>query len=129
MTLYEKGARFERLLVHKFQENGWISFRAAGSGTIKYIIPDVIAIKGNKVLMVECKSTKKESISLKEPILNLKEILHISEFEIYLAVKFNRQDPRFYKIQDLLKKENFTISISEQYKTFDEIVGEQRTLV
>ncbi len=29
---------------------------------------------------------------------------------------------------DLLKKENFTISISEKYKTFDEIVGEQRTL-
>ncbi|MEM2918536.1 MAG: Holliday junction resolvase Hjc [Candidatus Altiarchaeota archaeon] len=122
MTLYEKGARFERFLVNKFHENGWISFRSAGSGIMKFIIPDIIAIKGRKVLMIECKTTKKRGISLKETILELKKILPISEFDIYIAVKFNRKEPRFYKIQDLLKKKNFTISINDEYKVFEEII-------
>jgi len=122
MSFYEKGARFERSLVHKFQENGWISFRAAGSGTIKYIIPDIIAIKEDKVLMVECKSTKKRSISLKETMLNLKKILPISKFDIYIAVKFNRQEPRFYNVKNLLKKKNYTISLKDEYIEFLDVI-------
>ncbi len=128
MSRYEKGAKFERELVGKFQEQGWIALRAAGSGTVKFIIPDVVAIKNDKVILIECKSTKKEKLSLKEAILSLKKIKHLSQAKIYLAVKFHREKPRFYPLEKLLQKKNFTISIKDNYLTFDKILGIQSSL-
>ena len=50
MTKYEKGASFERELVHRFRNSGWAAVRAAGSGTIAVLVPDIIAIKNNDVI-------------------------------------------------------------------------------
>ena len=129
MSHYEKGAKFERELVTKFQERGWMSLRAAGSGTIKYTIPDVVAIKGEKIILIECKSTKKASLSLKTPILSLKKILPISKkAQIFLAVKFLREKARFFPLRKLLRKKNFSISLIDDYLTFEEILGVQTSL-
>jgi Holliday junction resolvase len=121
---YEKGANFERALVEKFQKEGFIAMRAAGSGTIKFVIPDVVAIKGEKIFLIECKTTKKKSLSLKEPILSLKKILPISrKAKIFLAVKFPREKARFFPLKKLGKKKNFTISIKDnEYLTFEDIL-------
>jgi len=122
MSCYEKGAKFERSLVQKFQDKGFIALRSAGSGTIKFIIPDVVAVKKNKIIFIECKSTSKDRISLKKTILSLKKILPISKAEIFLAIKFPRKEERFYKLKEILNKENYTISINEPYLTFEDII-------
>lgn len=123
MSRYEKGANFERKLVEKFQEKGWLALRAAGSGKIKFIIPDVVAIKGEKIFLIECKTTRKKSLSLKKVIFSLKKLLSISKkAKIFLAVKFPRKEERFFLLQDLLKKGNYSISLNDEFLTFEEIL-------
>lgn len=123
MSRYEKGANFERALVQKFLQNGFIALRAAGSGIMSFKIPDIVAIKNKKIILIECKTTKKNSISLKDAIFSLKKISRISKnTEIYLAVKFPRKDARFFQLKNLLKKKNYTISLKDNYMEFESIL-------
>lgn len=126
MTRYEKGANFERELVNKFYEHGWAAMRAAGSGSI--MAPDVIGMKNGKIVVIECKATKKDRLSLKDAILSMKRISEISGARAYIAVKFHKERARFFDVQKLLSKKNFTISLNDSYLSFEALIGEQRTL-
>jgi Holliday junction resolvase len=126
MSRYEKGANFERELVNKFYEHGWTAMRAAGSGSI--MAPDVVGMKNGKIVIIECKATKQDRLSLKDAILNMKKISEISGAKAYIAVKFYKEKPRFFDVDKLMLKENFTISLNDTYLSFDALVGRQRTL-
>ncbi len=74
----------------------------AGSGSIKYPVPDILAAKNNRHLAVECKNTKADSQYLtKEEIADLKTFASITGAEAYVAVRFAREDWRFLKPEDL----------------------------
>lgn len=124
MTRYEKGANFERELVNKFYEHGWAAMRAAGSGSI--MAPDVVGMKGGKIVVIECKVTKQEKISLKDAILSMKKISEISGAKTYIAVKFYKEKPKFFDVKKLLLKKNFTISLNDTYLSFEALIGEQK---
>lgn len=125
MTKYEKGASFERELVHKFWDSGWAAMRAAGSGTIAVLVPDILAIKNNDVIAVECKTTTQDRLSLKKDITNLLEFSRITGARAYIAIKFLREKPRFYKVETFVLSNNYTISLQDSYLGFESLIGEQ----
>jgi len=127
-NLYERGVSFERELVNKFWSRGWASFRCAGSGSIPETVPDVIAIKSNDVVALECKKTKSEKISLKKDVTNLSNFSEISGARCYIAVKFTRELPRFFRIDDIIARGNYTISLKTPHLNFDALIREQTLL-
>jgi len=128
MSIYKRGADFERKLVTLFWGRGWAAVRAAGSGTRKEPVPDVIAVKDEKVIVVECKTTKKDRLSLKSAIQQLAEFTKLSGGKGYIAIRFYRKHPRFYDLDELMKKKNYTIRETHEYLNLDTVLGEQRRL-
>ncbi|OYT42097.1 MAG: hypothetical protein B6U86_01005 [Candidatus Altiarchaeales archaeon ex4484_43] len=128
MTNYQKGARFERDIVNELWEHGWAAIRAAGSGTVGFPVPDVIGIKDRKVIVIECKATRKDKINLKKAALSLKKLSDISKARAYIAVKFYKKRPRFFDIETLISRGNYSVSSNDNHLSLDSILGEQVTL-
>ncbi len=126
--MYRRGADFERHLVTVFWEKGWAAVRAAGSGTRKEPVPDVMAAKEGRMIVVECKTTKKDRLSLKTAINQLADFHKVSGGDAYIAVRFFRKQPRFYRLEELMKKRNFTIHETDEYLALDTILGCQSLL-
>jgi Holliday junction resolvase len=90
MSTKSKGTNAERELIHKFWASGYAAVRVAGSGSMKYPSPDIIASKGSRVIVLECKVTKDQSKYLeKEEISDLKTFACFFNAEAFVAVKFN----------------------------------------
>src|SRR3989344_2194827 len=87
-----------------FNEHNWRSVRVAGSGSIKYPAPDVIASKGSRRIVVECKTTKGE-----QQYLETKQIDELVEFaqsllaEPWIGVRFANEKWHFISVEDLRK--------------------------
>lgn len=126
--IYKKGANYERELVSLFWENGWAAVRAAGSGSTKYPVPDVVAVKDSDVVLVECKTTSKDRIHIKKAVMGLKKFAKASGARAFISVKFDREKPRFYDICELIVSEEYTISKNTEYLSFDLLIGRQSRL-
>ncbi len=97
-----KGTDAERELVHLLWAQDWAASRVAGSGSIKYPVPDILAGKDKRLLAIECKITKSDSQYLtKEEVADLKKYAAITGAEPYIAVRFAREDWRFLGPDDL----------------------------
>ena len=128
MNRYAKGANFEREVIADLWAHGWASMRAAGSGTTSYPVPDVIGLKDGRIVLIECKTTKGDRLSLKRNILDLDEFRKLSGGEAYIAIKFFKKPPRFYNIKPIIERNNFTINITDTFLNIDSILFEQKTL-
>ena len=98
-----KGANMERELLKKFLEIGWGATRVAGSGKTKNA-PDIIAGRPRQLLIIECKSSKKDVIYLKkEEVLNV--ISYAAKFggEPWYGVRFNNHPWRFIPAHELIE--------------------------
>src|SRR3989338_2511232 len=114
MSRKSKGISAERELIHLFWQNGWAAIRVAGSGAIKYPVPDLLAANNLRRIAVECKSTKS-----RQQYLDQKQIQDLQEFatkfgaEAWLGVRYNRIGWRFFSIEDLKKTEKgFSANLS-----------------
>jgi Holliday junction resolvase len=125
---YRKGSDFERAVVGEFMDRGWVAFRAAGSGKADRFLPDVVALKGGRVVIVECKATAKDRLSLKPAILSLAEYAARAGGRAFVAVRFFRKRPRFFAIEGLLGRSCYTITEKDEYLTADTVTGEQGRL-
>ena len=97
-----KGTNGERYLLHKFWDNGWACLRTAGSGSMSFPAPDLIAGNNIRRVAVECKITKDESKYLsKEEIENLKKFSNYFGAEPWIAVKLASNPWYFLMIEDL----------------------------
>ena len=128
MSNKSKGCNTERELIHLFWSNGWASARVAGSGSIKYPAPDIIAGKGNTKIVIECKATKANSKYLtKEEISALVEFAELFGAIPLIGVRFNNKDWSFLKIEDLVVlKGSFVVNnsiISSKGMGFHEILN------
>ncbi len=128
MNRYAKGANFERKVVSDFWAHGWAAMRAAGSGTVSFPVPDVIGVKDRRLIVVECKTTSKDRLSLKKNITELKKFLDICKGEAYIAIKFYKKEPRFYDLEKILTQGNYTITEADPFITFETLLAEQRIL-
>lgn len=102
MSRKSKGINAERELIHLLWEKGWAAFRAAGSGAIKYPVPDIIAGNVLKKLAIEVKSSADTSIYISQ-----KEIEDLINFcglfgaEPWIAVRFAHEQFYFLNVEDI----------------------------
>ena len=107
MSVKSKGSNAERELLHIFWSKKWAALRSAGSGSMKYPGPDLIASNKVRTLAIECKSTKKKKQYLdKYDIEQLKEFCNIFGAEPWFAVRFSRMNWLFLSLEDIEKTEN-----------------------
>lgn len=113
MNTKQKGSNAEREIIHLFWKTGkWTACRVAGSGSMKYPSPDIIANKEGMHLAIECKITKSKNqyFSLKE-INDLKNYAERSGARALVAVKFQGAPWRFLDLHDLEKTpKNYGVS-------------------
>ena len=107
MSVKSKGTNAERELLHMFWSRGFACIRSAGSGSMKYPGPDLIASNKIRKLAVECKTTKSNKQYLdKHDINQLKEFCEIFGAEPWFAVKFSGMEWLFLSFEDIEKTEN-----------------------
>ncbi len=128
MSRKSKGMNVERELIHMFWATKyWVAARCAGSGSMRYPSPDIIASDGKRVLAIECKSSKKNYIYLtKSEINDLTKFAKLFRAIPIIGVRFNREGWSFVKIKDLDETEkNFVVSLKkakEKGLSFNELI-------
>ncbi|VVB81207.1 Holliday junction resolvase Hjc [uncultured archaeon] len=103
MSAKQKGCNAERELIHAFwQTKVWTACRVAGSGSMKYPSPDIIANKEGICLAIECKSCgDKYQYLEKREVEELISYAKMSGARPLVAVRFFRKDWRFLNPEDL----------------------------
>ncbi|MBN1160042.1 MAG: Holliday junction resolvase [Candidatus Diapherotrites archaeon] len=108
MARYNKGANAERELLHLLWKNGFAVVRAAGSGGITVPCPDVMAIKGDKKIVIECKAWGAQNLSIKKSqIDDLVEFASRAQSPLIIAWKITGKGWQFLNIRDFNKTEKF----------------------
>ncbi|MDK2849412.1 MAG: holliday junction resolvase Hjr [Candidatus Woesearchaeota archaeon] len=127
MNRKRKGITAERELLHKFWKAGWACVRIAGSGSIKYPMPDVIASNGFKQIAIEIKNIGSDYKYF--PKKEIKELIEFSQkFGAipFVAVKFSGKPWLFLSVDDLKEtKQGFAIQFeNEKAKgfSFEELI-------
>lgn len=114
MKLKQKGLNAERELIHLFwATKQWTACRVAGSGSMKYPSPDVLAQKGGVSLAIECKTTKsKYQYFDKREIRELQSFAKKSGSRPLVAVRFSRKPWVFMDLAALVETERcFVVSL------------------
>lgn len=103
MSHKSKGINAERGLIHLFWKlDGWTAVRVAGSGSMKYPSPDIIAGNQARKLVIECKSLKgKYQYFEKQEVEQLMIFAHMFNAEAWFALRFDRDKWYFLKPEDL----------------------------
>ena len=130
-----KGTRAERELFHLFWKNNFAAVRSAGSGSTTMPAPDILAGNKNKLLAIECKSTKSNSRNLQkqeiEQLTNFSKKINATPI---LAMRFDNYGWFFLnaeKIKENKKGINYTISLKlckESGINFQELIGKYKQL-
>lgn len=123
----QKGSNYERELIHAFWSAGWAASRVAGSGSMHYPSPDIIASRQGKHYVIECKSTKQKYKYLKK-----EEIAHLTTYaekaggEPLIALRFTKTPWLFVHPTQLEEKEtSYGITMARARaigKTIEEII-------
>lgn len=93
-----KGTAAERELLHKLWRNGFAVVRAAGSGSISWPNPDLIAVKNSVNYAIECKSTSKEFLYITDSQIDqLTEFSQLANAKPVIAIKFLNKGWRFFE--------------------------------
>jgi Holliday junction resolvase len=102
MSTKSKGTSAERELIHKFWANNWAAFRAAGSGSMQFPCPDIIAGNSIRKIAVEVKFINNLRMYFsKDEIDDLKKFSHIFGCEAWIGMKFNHKGWHFFSVEDL----------------------------
>lgn len=109
-----KGTRAERELIKMFWEAGWEAIRSAGSGSMHYPSPDILAGNKIRILAIEVKSTKDNKKYFSEE--DKKQLLNFASYfgaESWIAIKFSNSWI-FVHPEDLTKtKENYVFGVDD----------------
>jgi Holliday junction resolvase len=113
MSRKSKGINAERELIHLFWHNGWSACRIAGSGSMKYPSPDIIAGNNLRKVAIECKATKDvRQYFTKKEIDELQRFSDAFGAEPWVGVKFDKVDWYFLTLEDLSNNgEGYSISL------------------
>jgi Holliday junction resolvase len=127
-TAKSRGSAGERDIVHSFWDADWAAFRAAGSGSVKYPVPDVIAGNAARKLAIEAKITTADA-----KYFTRKEVEELQFFcnrfgcEAWIAVRFFRKPWRFLAIEDVRQTDaSYVVTIDDAERkglTFEQLVG------
>ncbi|MGI6589142.1 MAG: Holliday junction resolvase Hjc [Candidatus Iainarchaeum sp.] len=127
MARYNKGANAERELIHSFSKVGFAVLRVAGSGVSPLPSPDVVAIKGGRILAIECKAWKGEYLAIpRTTMLDEVNWAKVAGAEFFVGWKVPREGWLFVRFNDFHDAgKNFMISLKEarvKSVSFDDLV-------
>jgi len=122
-----KGTNAERELIHLFWAKQWAACRVAGSGSMKYPCPDIIASNNLRKIAVECKSTKSTTqYFTRKEIGELEVFARLFGAEPWVGVRFDNIGWYFFSTEDLKKtKKLFHLTLEEAKSvgmSFDELI-------
>ena len=129
MSLKSKGINAERDLIHKFWNvETWVAARIAGSGSMRYPSPDIIASNKLRKLAIECKTCiEKSKYFPKEDIGQLKKFADMFGAEPWIAIKFKNYDWYFISLEDIAEtKKSYIIDVNiakSKGLLFEEMIG------
>lgn len=120
-----KGIAAERELVHLFWATpDWMAVRIAGSGSMRYPAPDIIAGNDERKLVIEAKISKDARIYIpREEIEAL--LIFASKFraQAILAYRFDRREWKFIAPEECEKNErNYMINAQTKGIGFEELI-------
>jgi len=119
MSHKSKGCDAERELIHLFwQTNIWTACRVAGSGSMHYPAPDIIAATQNRRISIECKACKGNyQYFEKQEISELKKFAEMTNSESWVGIRFNNKPWRFIEIKNLKETyKNYAVTREETEK-------------
>ena len=106
MNAKAKGSNAERELIHMLWNNKWAALRVAGSGSMTYPCPDIIASNATRTLAIECKSSGELTRHLpKDQVEDLVTFAKMFGAEPWIGARFNDMKWAFFSIEDLNKSE------------------------
>jgi Holliday junction resolvase len=100
---YRKGYMGERELVHLLYNKGYMVVRTPRSGRMNLASPDIIAAKGNRLIVIECKSREDAFKIQDDQLKQLQEWQIKAEAEAYIAWKISRRGWYFMRLEDVMK--------------------------
>ena len=120
-----KGSNAERELIRLFWSKNWAAARIAGSGSMHYPSPDILAGNTIRRLAIEVKFTKQNKKYFSKQ--DVKQLLNFSQYfgaEPWFAIKF-KTDWLFFNPEDLDTTKTSFVADSSSMKglTFEETVG------
>jgi Holliday junction resolvase len=104
MSLKSKGINAERELIHLFWGKNIPAVRVAGSGSMRYPAPDIIAGTIERKFAIECKSVKGTTKYI--PIEEIEELQKFADLfgcEPWIGMRFARNNWLFLSLEDLHK--------------------------
>ncbi len=124
MKTYRKGYMAENQLVHILYERGWAVMRAPRSGKISIPSPDIVAIKGGRVVIIEVKSRSAGFQIRKEQLDEMREWVLRSGGEGYVALKLPYKGWRFLKLDDVINNKGNVgkAFLEEKYLELEDVV-------
>ncbi|WP_318249160.1 Holliday junction resolvase Hjc [Geoglobus acetivorans] len=102
MTMKRKGTHYERELVHLLWDEGFAAIRSAGSGSMQYPSPDILAGNGAIFLAIEVKV--REKLPLYISAEKLRELVMFSNLfgaKPIIALKVKKEKWRFFELEML----------------------------
>ena len=128
MNAKAKGSNAERELIHMFWGNKWAALRVAGSGSMAYPCPDIIASNATRTLAIECKSSGDLNRHLqKGQVDDLVSFAKMFGAEPWIGARFNDMKWAFFSPDDLKKTgTGFSVSVrmvKEKGLTFEQLIG------
>lgn len=129
MNRKAKGISGERELIHLFWQTGaWTAIRVAGSGSMKYPSPDIVAQSHGRVLAIECKKSKDSHQYLPaEEIRALCDFAELSGAEAWIAVRFDRKEWKFIQTKNLKTTETqYVVELGEGVDFSTLIISRER---
>jgi len=131
MSHKSKGINAEREIIHLFwKTEEWTACRVAGSGSIKYPSPDIIAGNQTRKLAIECKACSGEYQYLeKRAVQELEEYARKFNAEPWIAIKFDRTEWRFIQPKNLkITEKNYMTTrknLETTGKRFDDLLSKE----
>lgn len=114
-----------------FWEAKWWCLRVAGSGSMPFPCPDLLAGKHGRSLAIECKSSKgtQRKYITKEQISDLKSFAQGFGAAPWVGIRFNGMPWSFISLKDLGKGESKHYFIDKKLAkekgiSFEELIGE-----
>ena len=122
-----KGTAAERDLVKLFWAKGFACIRSAGSGSMHFPSPDILAGNGYRRLAIEAKLTKETKKYF--PRDEIKQLINFSQYfgaEPWLAIKFIGEQWKFVNPEDLDDTGNNYVFRKDSHKclSFEELIGQ-----
>ncbi|HII16670.1 TPA: Holliday junction resolvase [Candidatus Woesearchaeota archaeon] len=115
MSRKTKGINAERELIHLLWAKGFAALRVAGSGSMRYPSPDIIAGKLDRKIAIECKTSIADRKYI--PWENIGQLIRYAAIfgaEPWLAVRFSKTPWLFLSLDDITQVGENVLITKEQ---------------